>query len=149
MNQTSVRPSYKTPIAQKQDTTWYVVDAADKVLGRLATRIAHVLMGKHNPNFVKHWENGDHIVVINADKIVLTGNKWQQKKYYRHTGWVGHLKEKTAEKMKETKPEEIVRLAVKGMLPKNTMGRTLYGNLRVYAGAEHPHVAQKPTKLEF
>ena len=126
---------------------WWVVDAEGKVLGRLATSIAAVLRGKHNPLFTPHADTGDSVIVINADKIVLTGNKMQEKKYYRYSGYNGGLKTITAEKLLVKKPEEVVRLAVKGMLPKNRLGSKIFGKLKVYAGNEHPHQAQNPESM--
>ncbi len=126
---------------------WYVVDAEGMVLGRLATEIAARIKGKYNPMYTPHADLGDWIVVVNADKIVLTGNKWAQKKYYHYSGYVGGLKSITAEKLLEKKPEDLIRYAVKGMLPKNRLGRTLNKKLHVYAGPEHPHAAQQPETL--
>lgn len=126
---------------------WFVVDAEGKVLGRLATVVASRLRGKCNPLFTPHADVGDYIVVINADKVVMTGKKWEQKMYYRHTGYPGGLKETAAKDMLLKKPEEIVRHAVKGMLPKNRLGRKLFKKLKVYAGAEHPHAAQQAEAL--
>jgi len=126
---------------------WFVVDAQDKVLGRLSTTIASRLRGKCSPMFTPHSDMGDWIVVINADKVVLTGNKLEQKKYYRHSGYVGGLTEINAKKQLEKKPEELIRHAVKGMLPKNRLGRKLFKKLKVYTGAEHPHTAQCPEPL--
>jgi large subunit ribosomal protein L13 len=126
---------------------WFVVDAEGAVLGRLASTIASRLRGKHNPLFTPHVDSGDWIVVVNADKIVLTGRKWDQKKYYRHSGYIGGLKTITAQKLLEKRPEDLVRFAVKGMLPKNRLGRKLLKKLKVYAGGEHPHKAQQPEIL--
>jgi len=123
---------------------WWVVDAEGMVLGRLASVVAARLRGKHNPLFTPHVDCGDFIVVVNADKIVLTGRKRQQKIYYRHSGYIGGLKEITAEKLLEKRPEDLVRFAVKGMLPKNSLGRSMFGKLKVYAGGDHPHQAQQP-----
>jgi large subunit ribosomal protein L13 len=128
---------------------WYVVNAEGKVLGRLASEIAARLKGKHNPLYTPHVDMGDSIVVINADKIVLTGRKWVQKIYYRHSGYVGGLKEISAEKLHEKRPEDLVRFAVKGMLPKNRLGRQMIKKLKVYAGNQHPHEAQQPEALEI
>lgn len=138
-----------TPSAKTGDNSdkWYVVDAEGAVLGRLATAVANRLRGKHSPLFTPHADTGDWVVVINADKVVLTGKKWDQKVYYRHSGYVGGLKEITARKLLEKRPEDLVRFAVKGMLPKNRLGRKLYGKLKVYAGAAHPHEAQNPEVL--
>ncbi|PIE71060.1 MAG: 50S ribosomal protein L13 [Deltaproteobacteria bacterium] len=126
---------------------WYVVDATDMPLGRLATVVASRIRGKFNPLFTPHADTGDWVIVVNADKIRLTGKKWSQKKYYRHSGYTGGIKEISAEKLFEKKPEALVYKAVKGMLPKNRLGRTLFKKLHVYAGSEHPHAAQKPEPL--
>ena len=138
-----------TPSAKASDNPgkWYVIDADGAVLGRLASTVASHLKGKHNPFFTPHVDCGDHVVVINAEKIVLTGRKWQQKKYYRHSGYIGGLTEITAEKLMEKKPEELIRFAVKGMLPKNRLGRQLFKKLKVYTGGDHPHEAQAPEPL--
>lgn len=127
---------------------WWVVDANGAILGRLASMIASRLRGKHNPLFTPHIDTGDHVVVINAEKIVLTGKKLEKKQYYRHSGYIGGLKSITAGKLLEKKPEDLVRFAVKGMLPKNRLGRSLFKKLKVYSGANHPHEAQKPEILE-
>lgn len=126
---------------------WWVVDAEDKVLGRLASTVAARLRGKHNPSFTPHVDMGDWVVVINAEKIQLTGKKLKQKTYYRHSGYIGGLKAITADKLLEKNPEELIRHAVKGMLPKNKLGRQLNKKLKVYAGGEHPHQAQNPKPL--
>ena len=123
---------------------WCVVDAEGIVLGRLASSVAARLRGKHNPLFTPHVDTGDWVIVINADKVVLTGRKWDQKTYYRHSGYIGGLKSINARKLHEKKPEDLVRFAVKGMLPKNRLGRKLFKKLKVYAGNEHPHAAQLP-----
>ena len=123
---------------------WYLVDANGAVLGRLASRVAHRLRGKHNPEFTPHVDTGDWVIVINAEKIVLTGRKLDQKMYYRHSGYIGGLKQMTAKELLEKKPEELVRSAVKGMLPKNKLGRRLFKKLKVYTGSNHPHEAQQP-----
>lgn len=128
---------------------WYLVDAQGQVLGRLAARIASRLRGKHHPLYTPHVDMGDHIVVINADKVVLTGKKLEKKTYYRHSGYTGGLKEITARKLLEKKPEDLIRFAVKGMLPKNKLGRKMYGKLKVYAGSTHPHTANLPETLGF
>jgi large subunit ribosomal protein L13 len=129
------------------DAKWWVVDAEGQVLGRLASSIAARLRGKHNPLFTPHVDTGDAVIVINADKIVLTGNKWDQKNYYRHSGYIGGLKTVVAKKLLEDKPEDLVRFAVKGMLPKNRLGRAMFKKLKVYAGSDHPHEAQQPQVL--
>jgi large subunit ribosomal protein L13 len=123
---------------------WWVVDAEGLVLGRLASVVAARLRGKHNPLFTPHTDCGDFIVVVNADKIVLTGRKLKQKMYYHHSGYIGGLKEITAEKLLEKRPEDLIRFAVKGMLPKNPLGYSMFSKLKVYAGGEHPHKAQQP-----
>lgn len=128
---------------------WWIVDAQDAVLGRLATSVASCLRGKHNPLFTPHVDTGDWVIVVNADKIKLTGRKWEQKTYYRHSGYIGGLKSITAKKLLEKNPEDLVRFAVKGMLPKNRLGRKLVKKLKVYAGSDHPHVAQQPETLNF
>lgn len=127
---------------------WCVVDAEGLVLGRLASVVAARLRGKHNPLFTPHVDCGDSVVVVNADKIVLTGRKLQQKIYYRHSGYIGGLKEITAEKLLEKRPEDLVRFAVKGMLPKNKLGTVMYKKLKVYAGNKHPHEAQQPQPFD-
>lgn len=128
---------------------WWLVDAKGKVLGRLASQIAKILMGKHKPEYTPHVDTGDHVVVINADKVVLTGKKWKDKIYYWHTGWPGGLRQMTAEEVLKKHPERLVYLAVKRMLPKNKLGRKLLKKLKVYAGDSHPHQAQKPQPLEL
>jgi len=126
---------------------WIVVDAKGAVLGRLASNIAARLRGKHNPLFTPHVDSGDWVVVVNADKVVLTGRKWQKKIYYRHSGYIGGLKMITAQKLMEKRPEDLIRFAVKGMLPKNRLGRKLFKKLKVYVGDQHPHAAQQPEAL--
>jgi len=128
---------------------WYLVDAADKTLGRLATEIASRLRGKHKPMFTPHMDTGDHIVVINAEKIRVTGNKLNDKMYHHHTGYIGNLKSINLGKQLQEHPERVIQAAVKGMLPKRSLGRTMYRKLHVYAGAEHPHSAQQPKPLEI
>ena len=128
---------------------WYVVDAEGKTLGRLAAEVAKVLRGKNKPTFTPHVDTGDHVVVLNADKVVLTGKKLVQKTYFRHSGYPGGTTFTTAGKMLETRPERVVEMAVKGMLPKNSLGRKMFTKLKVYAGAEHPHAAQMPEVLEI
>ena len=127
---------------------WCVIDAEGQILGRLATTIAARIRGKHNPLYTPHADTGDWIIVINADKIVLTGNKMKGKTYYRHSGYMGGIKSITAGELMEKRPEDLIRFAVKGMLPKNRLGRELNKKLHVYAGAEHPHASQKPEVLE-
>ena len=140
----------KTFVAKENEVSkkWYIVDAKDKVLGRMATQIASRLRGKQKPIFTPHMDTGDFIVVINADKLVLTGNKWDDKIYYRHSGYIGNLKQISAKKLLEKKPEDLLRFAVKGMLPKNSLGRRQLKKLKIYAGSEHPHHAQQLEKLE-
>lgn len=137
--------------AKKSDNAdkWCVVDAKDMVLGRLATSVAARLRGKHNPLFTPHVDTGDSVIVINAEKIVLTGKKMAQKCYYRHSGYIGGLTTITAEKLMEKRPEDLIRFAVKGMLPKNRLGKELFKKLKVYSGDQHPHVAQNPEVLEI
>ena len=127
---------------------WCLVDAENAILGRLASTVAARLRGKHNPLFTPHVDTGDWIVVINADKVALTGRKWDQKNYYRHSGYTGGLKTITAKKLMEKRPEDLIRFAVKGMLPKNKLGRKLFKKLKVYSGDQHPHEAQQPEILE-
>ena len=128
---------------------WYVVDATDKVLGRLSVELARRLRGKHKPEFTPHVDIGDYLVVINADKIAVTGNKARDKIYHHHTGYVGNLKSASFAKMMETHPERVIEIAVKGMLPKNSLGRSMFKQLKVYAGANHPHSAQQPQPLQI
>ena len=128
---------------------WWLVDAEGQTLGRLASRIAAVLRGKHKPIYSPHMETGDYVVVVNAEKVKITGNKREQKVYYRHSGYPGGLKTELLGKLMGTKPTFALEHAIKGMLPKGKMGRKLFKNVKVYAGAEHPHEAQKPEKLEF
>jgi large subunit ribosomal protein L13 len=143
--------SFKTESANKATVNkkWIVLDANEAILGRLATGAAFVLRGKHKPEFTPHVDCGDNVIVVNADKIQLTGNKWSDKKYIRHTGYPGGQREITAEQLMAKNPIAMVEKAVKGMLPKNRLGRDLYRNLYVYAGAEHPHEAQKPELIKL
>lgn len=127
---------------------WCVIDAEGQVLGRVATQIAARIRGKHNPLYTPHTDTGDWVIVINADKIVLTGNKLKDKRYYRHSGYMGGITEITAGDLLEKRPEELIKKAVRGMLPKNRLGRTLNKKLHVYAGPDHPHAAQKPEMVE-
>ena len=138
-----------SPTPKDINREWYVVDASDKILGRLAAQIAHRLRGKHKPEFAPHMDNGDFIIVVNCEKIRVTGNKLADKMYYRHSGYVGGLKETTLEKLLDSKPHLALMHAVKGMLPKNRLGRVMMTKLRVYAGQEHPHQAQTPKTLPF
>ncbi len=128
---------------------WYLIDATDKTLGRLATEVARRLRGKHKAEFTPHVDTGDYIVVINADKVKVTGNKETDKVYYHHTGYPGGIKSITLDKLRAKAPERIIETAVKGMLPKNPLGRAMYRKLKVYAGAEHKHAAQQPKALEI
>lgn len=127
---------------------WYVIDAEGQTLGRLATKVATVLRGKHKPTYTPHVDTGDHVIIINADKIVLTGKKLDQKKFRWHTGYLGGLKERSYRDMMQKQPEKVVMHAVKGMLPKNSLGRQMLKKLRVYAGSEHGHQAQMPEVLK-
>ena len=140
----------KTYVAtpSNRERNWVLVDASGKTLGRLATRIADTLRGKRKPEYTPHMDTGDFVVVVNAEKIAVTGNKREQKLYYRHSGYPGGLRTRTLEEMLERRPEEVIRLAVKGMLPRNRLGRQQLRKLRVYAGPEHPHVAQKPKPID-
>ena len=138
-----------TPKAQDITRDWWIVDAAEKPLGRLATRIATVLRGKHKPIFTPHLDTGDNVVVINADKVWLTGRKADQKTYFRHSGYMRGEKHIPFSRMIKSHPERVVELAVKGMLPKNNLGRVMRKKLRVYAGAEHPHDGQDPKPLNL
>jgi len=140
--------TYLAPV-NEIEKKWYVVDAEDKILGRLATEIAFRLRGKHKPTFSPFIDNGDFIIVTNADKIQLTGKKWDDKKYYRHTGYMGGIKETKARELLEKHPTDLVTNAVKGMLPKNKIGRAQLKKLKVYAGTDHPHQAQQPEELEI
>jgi large subunit ribosomal protein L13 len=143
--------SYKTVSANKATVNkeWVIIDAEGAVLGRLATLVASMLRGKHKTNFTPHVDCGDNVVVINAEKVVLTGEKWSDKEYVRYTGYPGGQKFTTAEKMMKKNPIGPVENAVKGMLPKNRLGRAIYKNMHVYAGSSHPHEAQKPKKIEI
>ncbi|CAM3554405.1 50S ribosomal protein L13 [Parendozoicomonas haliclonae] len=128
---------------------WYVVDAEGKTLGRLASEIAHRLRGKHKPEYTPHVDTGDYIVVINAEKVRVTGNKASDKMYYRHTGFIGGIKSMSFDKLIAHKPEQVIELAVKGMMPRNPLGRAMQRKLKVYAGTEHPHTAQQPQQLDI
>lgn len=127
---------------------WYVVDATDVVLGRLSTTIATLLRGKHKPEFTPSMDVGDFVIVVNAERVKLTGAKWEDKHYYRHSGHPGHLKDLTARQLRERTPERLIRYAVWGMLPKNRLGRAIFRKLKVYAGAQHPHEAQQPQAVK-
>ncbi len=128
---------------------WYVVDAADAVLGRLASKIAVRLRGKHKAAYTPHVDTGDFIIVVNVDKVRLTGKKWSDKLYHHHTGYIGSLKTVSAQELLRKKPEELVRHAVRGMLPKNSLGRGMLRKLKIYTGTDHPHQAQQPEELSF
>ena len=128
---------------------WYVVDAEGKTLGRLASEVAKILRGKHKPIYTPHVDTGDFVIIVNAEKIHVTGKKMDQKKYRWHTGYIGNLKERTYREMNQRNPERVIELAVKGMLPHNTLGSQMYTKLKVYAGPEHNHAAQKPEVLEI
>ena len=140
-----------TSYVQKKETVerkWYVIDAEGKPLGRVASKAAHILRGKHKATYTPNIDCGDFIIIINAEKAILTGNKLDTKKYYNHSGYPGGLRERTAREMQEKYPIEMVERAVKGMLPKNRLGRQMYKKLFVYTGSEHPHLAQKPEIME-
>ena len=128
---------------------WYVIDATDVVLGRLASKTAHILRGKHKPTYTPHIDCGDYVIIVNASKVALTSDKLDKKIYYNHSGYTGGLRERTARVMKESYPVEMVERSVKGMLPKGRLGRQMYKKLFVYAGEEHPHQAQQPTELKM
>jgi large subunit ribosomal protein L13 len=135
------------PLTVKRD--WFVIDATDHPLGRLATEVARRLRGKHKAEFTPHVDTGDYIIVINADKVKLTGNKEKDKMYHHHSGYIGGLKTISAEKLRAKAPERMIEIAVKGMLPKNPLGRAMYRKLKVYAGTAHDHAAQQPQELKF
>ncbi len=141
----------KTYSARKEDVkhNWYVVDATDKILGRISTEIANRLRGKHKAEYTPHVDTGDYIVVVNAEKVKVTGNKTTDKIYYHHTGYIGGIKSITFEKLIEKSPERVIQMAVKGMMPKNKLSRSMLSKLKVYAGSEHPHSAQQPQPLEI
>ncbi|HEV3165514.1 MAG TPA: 50S ribosomal protein L13 [Isosphaeraceae bacterium] len=134
--------------ADQLHAQWYIIDAADQVVGRLAAQIAPILMGKHRPTYTPHIDTGDYVIVINADKVVFTGNKWQQKSYQRFTGYPGGQREEVAWKLFKRRPTRILELAVQRMMPKNKIGRHMLSKLKLYAGAQHPHQAQAPIPLE-
>ena len=142
----------KTLMANSEtvERKWYVVDATNKTLGRLASQVASILKGKHKPTYTPHVDTGDHVIILNAEKIKLTGNKLQDKKYYRHSGYTGGLKVKTAgEILSSARPERVLKLAIWGMIPHNRLGRQMIKKLRVYAGPEHSHQAQNPESLDL
>lgn len=136
----------KTYAVKKKDITrqWFIVDAENAVLGRMASKVAHILKGKHKPIYTSHLDTGDHIIIVNAEKIKMTGRKWEQKVYWRHSGYPGGIKET---KVSKEKPEKVIRHAVAGMLPKNTIGRQMIKKLKIYSGTDHPHTAQQPKPL--
>jgi large subunit ribosomal protein L13 len=138
-----------TPKKNEIERQWWLVDAEGMRLGRLATEVARILRGKHKPIYTPHLDTGDHVVVVNASKVVLSGNKAEQKTYFRHSGYMGGEKHIPFKRMLETHPERVIELAVKGMLPKNSLGRRMKEKLRVYAGAEHPHQGQHPQPLKI
>ena len=137
------------PNPAKVERKWYVVDATGMTLGRLSSEVAKILRGKNKPEFTPHCDCGDYVIVINAEKIAVTGKKLDQKKYYHHSDYVGGMKEQTLREKLDKKPEQVIEIAVKGMLPKGPLGRQMYKKLHVYAGAEHAHAAQKPEVLTF
>lgn len=141
----------RTLSIRKEDVTrkWYLIDAENKVLGRLASEVAQLLRGKHKPIYTPHIDAGDCVVIINAAKIAMTGNKWEQKLYRWHTGYPGGFREVSAERMRERRPERLIELAVRGMLPKNKLGRAMLRKLKVYTTNTHPHAAQKPELFDF
>jgi large subunit ribosomal protein L13 len=141
----------KTYQAKKEDLDrkWYLVNAEGKVLGRLSTELAKILKGKNKPTYTPHLDTGDFVIVVNAGKITLTGKKMKDKIYYHHTGYPGGIKEMSAEKLLARKPTEMIRMAVRGMLPKNSLGRQMLRKLKIYAGPKHPHEAQEPISLEL
>jgi large subunit ribosomal protein L13 len=138
-----------TPKAEDIESRWWLVDAENKPLGRLATEVARVLRGKHKTMFTPHLDTGDHVVVVNAEKVRLTGKKAEQKTYFKHSGYMGHEKHVPFRKVLETHPERIIETAVKGMLPKNALGKNIGKKLKVYAGTEHPHQGQRPEPLDI
>ena len=138
-----------TPRAEEIERRWWVVDAADKPLGRLSTELARILRGKHKPIYTPHLDTGDYVVVLNASRVRLTGNKADQKTYFRHSGYMGGEKHIPFKRMISTHPERVIEMAVKGMLPKNALGRQMRKKLKVYAGSEHPHQGQDPQPLEL
>ncbi len=141
----------KTYSAKPQDIRrqWHLIDADGKTLGRISTEIARRLRGKHKPEYTPHMDTGDYIVVVNAEKVHVTGNKLADKMYYKHTGYIGNLKSTNLEKLLASKPERVIQQAVKGMMPKGPLGRQMLSKLKIYAGSEHPHAAQQPQALEL
>jgi large subunit ribosomal protein L13 len=142
-----MKTTFASPERVRRD--WYVVDASGKTLGRLASELAFRLRGKHKPEFTPHVDCGDYLIVVNAEKVAVTGNKLRDKMYYRHTGYLGNLKSTNLEKLLKEHPERAIEFAVKGMLPKNILGRQMYRKLHVFAGANHPHAAQQPKPLDL
>jgi len=142
--------SFKTKSIRNEDVNkeWFIVDAEGKTVGRICTTIAHVLRGKHKPSYTPHIDDGDNVIVVNAEKVKFSGDKWSQKEYLRYSGYTGGLKKRTAKEVLKKMPHAIIESAVRGMLPKNRLGRTQFRNLFVYVGPEHPHTAQKPSPLE-
>jgi large subunit ribosomal protein L13 len=136
------------PKAADLSADWYIIDATDQILGRVASKIARIVRGKDKPTYTPSADTGDFVIVINADKIRVTGNKVQDKKYYRHTGYPGGIKERTLGELMDHKPTEALRLAVRGMLPKHSLGKTLNKKVKIYAGSEHPHTAQQPKEIK-
>jgi large subunit ribosomal protein L13 len=138
-----------SPKQHELNHDWFIIDASGKTLGRMATEIAHRLRGKHKPEYAPHMDNGDYVVVINAEKVKVTGNKGTDKIYHSHTGYPGGIKSISFDKLLEKAPERTIQSAVKGMLPKNPLGRQMFRKLKVYSGSEHPHVAQQPKTIEI
>lgn len=138
-----------TPRPSDIDRAWWVVDAEDLPLGRLASAVAQILRGKHKPIYSPHMDMGDHVIVVNCEKVAVTGAKAEQKQYFRHSGYPGGLSTRTFEEMRQTYPERIIEEAIRGMLPKNRLGRKMFKKLKVYAGVDHPHAPQNPQPLEF
>jgi large subunit ribosomal protein L13 len=147
LGRTDMKTYSAKPNAVKQD--WYIVDAEGKTLGRLAAEVAHRLRGKHKPEYTPHVDTGDFIVIVNAEKVAVTGNKASDKMYHHYTGYVGNLKSISFEKLIDKAPERVIETAVKGMLPKNPLGRQMFSKLKVYAGTSHPHAAQQPKELQI
>ena len=145
----SVFPKTYTPRKESIQRRWFVVDADGQLLGRLASKVATILRGKHKPQFASHMDVGDHVIVVNAAKVRVTGKKAEQKLYYRHSGFPGGLRQEPLELLLQRKPERVIELAVRGMLPKNRLGRAMAKKLHVYAGPDHPHQAQKPEVLQI
>ncbi len=147
VEETEVKTYYAKPHEVEQE--WLLIDAEDQILGRVAAKAAHILRGKHKPTYTPHVDTGDYVVIINADKIRVTGNKGEAKRYYRHSGYPGGLKSESLNEVLAKHPERVLEHAIKGMLPHNTLGRAMGKKLKVYAGPEHPHQAQNPRKIEM